>query len=89
MTQDEEYIRYDPFEGDRDVDIKCRTVRVVKTRKPNQCIGIEGRDSIHDMPVGTRARYEHALVDGEWGQWYMCCECMDKWFEIAGITPAK
>jgi hypothetical protein len=76
---DAQYADYDPFElSDRDVDIRCRTVRVVKTRSAHLCSGTPETDH-HDMAPGTRARYERAIVDGSWGAYYVCLLCMDKW----------
>ena len=77
---EERYLRCDPFSQDRDSEIKCRAVKMVTTRKAHKCIDPnDGRP--HDIPAGTRARYEHALVDGEWGQYYICVSCMDKWMD--------
>jgi hypothetical protein len=75
---DAEYLRFDPFDGDRDVDVKCRTTKIVTTRRPQKCHDpMNGQ--MHEIPAGTRARYETALVDGEWGRYYTCVACMDKW----------
>lgn len=84
---DSEYIRFDPFEGDRDIRIECRTVKIVTTRKEHRCHSLS-LDGMHDMPPGTRARYEHALVEGAWGSYYTCIECMDKWLiDFCGRRP--
>lgn len=77
---DADIIDWDPFDGaDRDVDIRARTVKVVTTRKPQRCYGDDGAASAHDIPAGTRARVERAIVDGEWGSFYICVPCMVKW----------
>jgi len=81
---DSVYLSYDPFEGERDVDIKARMVKMVTTRKPQKCADPEYGKG-HAIPAGTRTRYEHALVDGEWGSYYVCVPCMDKW--LADIAP--
>ena len=82
----EEYVRYDPFEGDRDVDIRARTVKVVTTAKPHQCYGSDGK--MHPIPAGTRARHERAIVDGKWGSYYVCIPCMDRWLrDECGLRP--
>lgn len=86
---DADYLRWGPFDGaDRDVKIAARDVRIVTTRKPQRCNGDDGAASSHEMPAGTRARYEHALVDGEWGSWYICLACMDKFLVERQIPPA-
>lgn len=84
----EEYIHFDPFEGDRDVDIRVRTVKLVKCRKPHACHdGGAPHKTPHNIQPGELARYEHALVEGEWGSYYMCLPCMEAWFAECGITP--
>lgn len=84
---DVDRLRWDPFDGDRDVDIRARTVKIVTTRKPAQCLGWDGRDTAHAMPAGTRARVERAIVDGEWGSYYICCVCTDRWLADRAIEP--
>ena len=80
---DEEYIQYDPFEGDRDVNIRCQQVRMVTVRKSHKCVGLEPNNP-HTIEPGSRARYESAIVDGKWGNYYMCIPCMDEWLESIG-----
>ncbi len=78
---DADYIRFDPFEGD-EAEIKCRSVRLVKVRKPQSCFfGMEPlHGDQHVIRPGERARYEKALIDGSfWGRYYVCLPCMDKW----------
>jgi hypothetical protein len=74
------YERQDPFDGDRDMDIRLRTVKIVKTRKPHKCLSPMTCE-LHDIPAGTPVRYEKAIVDGMWGGYYTCIECLDKWLE--------
>lgn len=84
---DETYLRYDPFEGDRDVKVTARTVKIVTTRKSQRCANPDD-GKLHDILPGTRARYEHALVDGEWGSYYTCTDCMDRWLsETCALPP--
>lgn len=79
----ETYLKYDPFSDcDRDTDIRFHTEKIVKVRKEQDCmlsdlLGLP----IHKIEIGQLARYDHALVDGEWGSYYSCLDCMDKWFE--------
>lgn len=84
---DTEYIRYDPFDGDRDVDVRARTVAIVTTRKPHKCMSPGG--AIHDIPSGTRARYETAIVEGHWGRYYTCVACMDGWLRDFCHLPTE
>ena len=81
---DDEYIQFDPFEGDRDTDIRCRSVKMVTTRKVHQCTGI---DDMHKIHPGTRARYEKAIFEGSWASWYMCVGCLDEWYKILFEGP--
>ena len=78
---DADYIRYNPFDGERDVQIRCRTVKIVTVRKPRPCQVVNGESDGHEIKVGQRARYETAIVDGEWGRYYVCLPCMDKWLK--------
>lgn len=81
---DADYLQYDPFEGDRDVDIRCRTVKLVTVRKQQKCHGLDAKFHGHEIKVGQRARHEQAIVDGEWGRYYVCLDCMDKWLKREG-----
>lgn len=85
---DDQYKRFDPFEGDRDVKIKCRTIAIVKVRKEHICYDGMWSHEPRMIKVGERARYETALVDGNWGRYYICLPCIDRWFKECGIEPA-
>lgn len=85
---DAEYISCDPFDGERDCDIKLRTVKIVRVRKQRPCFG--GAEphygDQHVIQPGERARFETALIDGDyWGRYYHCLKCLDKWLgELGG-----
>jgi len=79
MRTDTEYLMYDPFDGDRDVDIRCHSVSMVTTRTEHVCVSYGS--SPHPIPPGTRARYESALVEGKWRSCYMCVGCLDAWLD--------
>jgi len=80
---DPTYLWHDPFNypwGDGETDIRLRKVRIVKTRKPATCVPppiLNGHP--HEIPAGTEARYESALVEGIWSKCYTCLDCMDIW----------
>lgn len=76
---DADYLRFDPFDSDRDVDIRCRTTKLVTVRKAQKCHGLDRETHGHEIAPGNRARYETAVVDGEWGRYYVCLPCMDRW----------
>lgn len=83
---DDDYLQYDPFEGDRDVDIRCHTTKLVTVRKPQKCQGLDNATHGHEIKTGERAKYETALVDGKWGRFYICIGCMNKWLtEACGL----
>lgn len=74
---DDDYINYDPFEGE-EADIKCRTVTVKKARKEHVCWGLDGSMD-HKIVPGEKYRHERALIDGDfWGEFKLCLNCMDK-----------
>lgn len=79
----QDYIRWDPFEGDMDVDIRCRSVKLVRVRKHHQChLSLNEATPPHNIEPGQLARHEKAFVDGShWGSYYACIPCMDAWFD--------
>lgn len=76
-----DYLRHDPFDYPHDeTDIQMRKVRMVTIRKPQTCVPPPGIDkNVHEIPAGTRARLETALVEGSWAKCYTCTVCMDIW----------
>lgn len=69
------------FEGmysDGDADVRCYSRRVVVTKKPHRCPG-NFLEALHDIPIGTAAVVERALVDGKWATCYTCSDCIEKW----------
>jgi len=84
---DQDYIQFDPCEGDRDVDVRLRTVKLVVARKEHECfLGTGPYGDGHTIKTGDRYRYERALIDSDyWGQYRVCLPCMDKWLkEVIG-----
>jgi hypothetical protein len=69
---------------ERDVKIVNRTVKIVTTAKPHKCSNPTNGGKLHSIKAGTRARFEHALVDGEWGSYYVCLKCMNEWIKEFG-----
>jgi hypothetical protein len=80
---EQKYIGFDPFFGD-EAEISCRTVKLVKVRKPHACFfGLNGDG--HQIVPGDHARHEKALVDGSyWGSYYLCIPCLNR--EIAAFS---
>lgn len=79
---EQDYVSFDPFFGE-DADITCRTVKLVKVRKPHACFfGLNGDG--HQIAAGDQARHEKALVDSDyWGSYYLCIPCLNR--EIAEL----
>ena len=76
-------------QGERDVDIRCRKVSLVTVRKRQPCFGLSQAGK-HSIEPGDTARFEKAIVDGEWGSYYVCITCMNKWLiEECHMEPNK
>jgi hypothetical protein len=80
-----DYLAYDPFDGDRDGDVRCRTVKLARARKEHPCFSPPGQE--HTIKPGELYRYETALIDGDyWGKYRVCIRCMDEWLTDIGRT---
>lgn len=77
---EQDYLACEGMLDGRDEHIRSRTVKVVVTRKPHECFSFDC-SGLHNIPPGTRAIYEHAIVDGQWGSFYTCLECADSWLD--------
>lgn len=82
-----DYVAFDPFDGESDPDIRCRTVKLARARKEHPCRGLE-RGASHRIWPGELHRYERAIVDGEWSDCRVCLACMDKWLTEIGRPRA-
>ena len=75
------YLKYDPF-VDR-CEILYHKVKIVKTRTEHECmlanLFLDGPP--HNIPPGQMARIDEAMVEGEWGRYYSCIPCLEKWLE--------
>ena len=71
---DAKILEFDPYADE--CDIQYQKVKIVKTRKPQTCVRTPHGNKEHIIPAGTRARYETAMVDGEWGRYYSCVDCI-------------
>ncbi len=79
-----DYLGYNFFEGDRDVSIRCKKVKMVKVRKPYQCVF---NKVPHKINPGEKALCASAIIDGEWKTMYCCISCVDEWFDELGMEP--
>jgi hypothetical protein len=85
---DKQRVNSGMWDGDRDVDIRCQTTKVVTTRKPQTCTAHNNFQGAEELPAGTRMVYERAVVDGEWASNYACVACVDAWLTEIGEKPA-
>jgi hypothetical protein len=68
------------YNEDRDVDLTCQTIKMVRTRKEHDCHFGQIDGKLHIIPKGELAVKDTALVDHEfWGTCYTCIPCLDKW----------
>ena len=59
-----------------DDNIRNYASKVVRTRAPHQCMASA---AMHDIPPGSFAVREKAIVDGKWAASYTCTACIDVW----------
>ncbi len=71
---EQDYLDFDPFAGDRDVEIAFRTIRIVTTRTSHECLATS---SVHQIPSGTRVWKEVGKVDGRVASVFCCLDCLD------------
>ena len=63
--------------------VECFEKKVVITRKEHVCPGLD-REDFHDLPAGSRAVVEHAIVDGYWRTAYTCEAHVIEWAKERG-----
>ena len=81
----QDYEEFDLFAGDMDVDTKCHSQKIVKTRVPHMCW-----DCQTEHPKGTFMVRERAIVEDEgWKSTYVCIPCMDKLLTECGYEPKE
>lgn len=85
--QEHEYIGFDPCDGDRDVNLRCQSAKIVKVRKPHTChlSLIDGKE--HSIKPGELARCEKVIFEEKWESYYCCIPCIDAWFIEIGMVP--
>jgi hypothetical protein len=75
----EDYIDSGFYSGDFE-DIENKTEKVVKCRKPHECMG--GCDT--EIKAGEYAFLEKGFLDGKPVSSYTCLPCIDTWLEESG-----
>ncbi len=62
-----------------DEEISHDVIKLVKTRKPHDCMGVDNNDD-HEIAAGELAICETAIhVDKGRVSCYVCLPCADKW----------
>jgi hypothetical protein len=74
---EEDYLEFDVSGGD-DIEIRCRTRKLIKTRKDHPCCASNAE---HIIPRGTICLCDRAIVDGEWSVVYVCLPCIEEWYD--------
>lgn len=79
---DQDYIDFDPYDGDFGAGVRMETVKVVTVRKAHACMaGNLYGFRPHNIEPGERARYAKFLMDGRWEESYVCLPCIERWIE--------
>lgn len=80
---DSNLLEIDVFAGDKDdAGVRLSSSRMVTTRKPHIC---QFSEDYHDIPIGTRARKESAIMDNHWVGFYACRACLEGWVREEGL----
>lgn len=82
-----DYLVWDPFDGERDTAIRCQQTTLRTARKRWTCFGLLGEQD-HEIQPGELYRHEKGFVDGRWGCYRLCIQCMNKWLTELGRMPA-
>ena len=67
------------YDGDMDAEIRNRKEKIVKCRKPHECMGC-GKE----IGVGELAVCESGFMDGCPVSCYTCLKCIEDWLEESG-----
>lgn len=75
----------DFYGGDMDCDIDITMKKIVRCRKPHDCMGgCEGT-----IPAGDYALCERGFMDNKPVSCYTCIDCLDKWIEESGLVELE
>lgn len=82
----EQYIDSGFYGGDFSDDIENHKEKVVKCRKPHECMG--GCET--EIPAGDYALLETGFMDGKPVSCYTCLPCIEAWLEESGqVEPGE
>lgn len=79
------YIDSGFYDGDMDGEYQKRSEKIVKCRKPHECMGGCGKE----IKAGEQAVCETGFLDGKPTSSYTCLECIEKWLEEIGIVGSE
>jgi len=82
---DAQYLLFDPFSGDRDVDIQFQKWAIVTTRTGHRCAAGDMNRAPHEIAPGTRCWRESGKVEGKVGSCWCCFRCLDAMTEPNGF----
>lgn len=86
MKYDEDlYIDSGFYEVDMDGEYQKRNEKIVKCRKPHECMGGCGRE----IKPGEQAVCETGFLDGKPTSCYTCLQCIEKWLEESGQVETE
>lgn len=86
MKYDKElYLDSGFYGGDFGDDITCHKEKIVKCRKPHECLGGCG----NEIKVGEYALRETGFMDGEPVSCYTCLPCIEEWLEESGQVETE
>lgn len=76
QRDESEYLGWDAWGGAKDGSgaDSAHSAKMVTTRTAHECLVGDP----HPISVGSRARREKAIVDGEWCSWYACLPCIER-----------
>ena len=81
----EDYINSGFYDGDMGSDIEGHKSRVVRCRKPHNCMGGCGGE----IKAGEHALVETGFWDGHPVSCYTCLPCIDKWLDELNVVEGK
>lgn len=70
---------------DMDGEYKKQSEKIVKCRKPHECMGGCGKE----IKVGEQAVCETGFLNGTPTSCYTCLKCIEQWIEDSGLVKTE
>lgn len=77
----EDYLYSGFYDCNIDDEIRNQTEKIVKCRKPHECIGFYAHDEQKIIQPGEFALRETGFLPSGPVSCYTCIECLDKWLD--------